>query len=294
MRALRGVMCALATPFDEAAEVDIAGLERLVASVVGKGATGICPVGSTGECSRLTPGQRLAVVERVRAATPDDLLVMPSPLSGPPVRVLQEIRDFAGLGADAVLVAPPAGYLLADDDVRAFYAGLAAESPLPIVLYNFPEMTRVRIAPAVVAALAGHRQIVGIKDSSRDMEYTQAVLYASAGADFAVLTGSDTLLLATITLGGAGAVVASANLVADLGTAVYDAALRGDLVTARPLQQRLFEVVSAVRAAGFPIGWKAALELAGICSALPAPPASPVSGDSMAVLRDRLAELKVL
>jgi dihydrodipicolinate synthase/N-acetylneuraminate lyase len=123
----------------------------------------------------------------------------------------------------------------------------------------------VRIAPAVVAALAGHRQIVGIKDSRRDLEYTQAVLYASAGADFAVLTGSDTLLLATITLGGAGAVVGSANLVADPGTAVYDAALMGDLVTARPLQQRLFEVVSAVRAAGFPTGWKAALELAGIC-----------------------------
>jgi 4-hydroxy-tetrahydrodipicolinate synthase len=146
----------------------------------------------------------------------------------------------------------------------------------------------------VVAALAGHPRVVGIKDSSRDLEYTQAVLYASAGADFAVLTGSDTLLLATVVLGGAGAVVGSANLVADLGMAVYDATLRGDLATARPLQQRLFEVVSAARAAGFPTGWKAALELAGICSALPAPPASPVSADTMAALRDRLVELGVL
>lgn len=292
--ALRGVMCAMVTPFDETADVDVAALERLVTSVVGKGATGICPVGSTGEGSRLTGPQRRSVVQRVRGVVPDDFFVMPSPLSGPPARTLDEIYAFADLGADAVLVAPPAAYLLADREVTAFYEELAASSPLPIVLYNFPAMTRVQIAPSVVAALAGHERIVGIKDSSRDLEYTQAVLYAAADADFAVLTGSDTLLLATLTLGGVGAVVGSANLVADLGMVVYQEAIAGDLPKARSAQQRLFDVVSAARAAGFPTGWKAALELAGICSARPAPPAVPVSGDALAALRNRLQELGVL
>jgi 4-hydroxy-tetrahydrodipicolinate synthase len=153
----------------------------------------------------------------------------------------------------------------------------------------------VGIPAQAAGELARHENIIGIKDSSRDLEYAQAVLGACAGVpDFAVLTGSDTLLLATVVIGGRGAIAGSANLVPELGVALYEATTAGDWPRARDLQWRLFEVVSAARAAGFPYGWKAALELAGVCAAYPAPPASPGRGEELAALRKRLDELRVL
>lgn len=292
---LAGVMCALVTPMDEDGATDPGGLERLVERVVRAGVSGVSPVGSTGEGSRLSASQRHDVVKRVRALVPDDVTLIPSPSTAVPAAVVEEIEAFADLGADAVLVAPPAGYLLDGVDVRRFYEDLADRSPLPIVMYNFPALTRVGIPPAAVGRLAHHDRVIGVKDSSRDLEQTLAYQYASVDApDFAVLTGTDTLLMPTLMLGASGAIVGSANLVPDLGVSVYEATLAGDWPRARDLQRRLFEVVAAARTAGFPYGWKAALQMAGVCAAHPAPPASPVSGDALVALRERLTELGVL
>jgi 4-hydroxy-tetrahydrodipicolinate synthase len=292
---LAGVMCALVTPMDEDGGVDLDGLQRLVERVVRGGVSGVCPVGSTGEGSRLTDSQRRAVVRLVRELVPREIAVVPSPSTQAPDLAAEDIQAYAETGADAVLAAPPAGYLLDGGDVRRFYERLAQRSPLPVVMYNFPALTRVAIPPAAAGELARHENIVGIKDSSRDLEYAQAVLGACARVpDFAVLTGSDTLLVATLAIGGRGAIAGSANLVPELGVAVYDATTAGDWSRARDLQWRLFEVVSAARAAGFPYGWKAALELAGVCRAYPAPPASPVRGAELEALRKRLDELQAL
>lgn len=293
--AVRGVMCALVTPMDETGRLDLGGLERLVDRVVRGGATGICPVGSTGEGSRLGRAERHRVVERVRSLVPAGYPVIPAPSTAEPARTVEDVEALAALGADAVLIAPPAAYQLGADDVRAFYADVAERSPLPLILYNFPQLTGVALPARVVGELAQHERIVGLKDSSRNFEYTESVLYESAAAaDFAVLTGADTMLLATMIVGGAGAITASANCVPELGTAVYEAALAADWPRARTLQRRLFEVVEAARAAGFPYGWKAALELLGVCSAHPAPPATPVRGERLEALRKRLVELEVI
>lgn len=293
--ALAGVHCALVTPLDAAASIDQAGLERLIGRVVDGGVAGICPAGSTGEGMRLSAEQRITLVRRVRALVPAGLTVIPSPSSAHPPGTAEEIRAFEAEGADAVLVPPPASYRLAADDVFRFYATLADRSPLPIVMYHIPDLMGVGVPAGVAARLATHPGIIGLKDSSRQFEYSEEVLYATRGADFSLLTGSDTMLMATMLHGGAGAIAASANLVPELGCALQRAAAGGDWAEAARMQERLFHVVTAVRhAGGAAPGWKAALALAGVCSAAPAPPAGAVSGPALDRLRARLADLGVL
>jgi dihydrodipicolinate synthase/N-acetylneuraminate lyase len=300
---LAGVYCALVTPFDPAGSIDDAGLERVVDRVVRARVAGICPAGSTGEGMRLSAAQRLALVRKVRSLVPPGMSVIPSPSASHPPATAEEIRVFAEEGADAVLVAPPASYRLADDDVLSFYETIAEQSPLPIVLYHIPDLMGVGIAPKVAARLASHPRVVGVKDSSRQFEYTEEVVYATSGASargrdgsgFAVLTGSDTMLMATMLHGGTGAIAASANLVPDVGCALYEACDRRDWDEAGQLQERLFHIVAAVRRAGGAApGWKAALQLVGIGSGQPAPPATPVVGAALEGLRARLSELGVL
>lgn len=289
-----GIYCALATPLNASGDLDLGGLDRLTERVLQGGVTGISPVGSTGEGSRLTAEQRHRVIERVRATAPIGFPVIAAPSTAVPPGITDEISALADLGSDAVLLAPPMAYALGDRDVRRYYETVAEKSALPIVMYHIPHLTGVPVTPAVVAELAHHERIVGIKDSSRDFDNFQLFRYASAdAAEFRVFTGSDSQLLAAVVVGGAGAIAASANVVPELGTQLYAAARNQDWPTARALQERLHGVVSAARAAGYPTGWKAALEICGVCSGYPAPPALPLDPERRATLRARLRELEV-
>nr|MDQ2724903.1 dihydrodipicolinate synthase family protein [Actinomycetota bacterium] len=94
-----------------------------------------------------------------------------------------DLGAYHDAGATAVLVAPPFYFPLDRDGVLRFYTGVADRSPLPIVLYNIPAMTKISIPPTVAGELAAHPMIAGMKDSSRDMEYFAEVLDATSGAE---------------------------------------------------------------------------------------------------------------
>jgi 4-hydroxy-tetrahydrodipicolinate synthase len=284
-----GAMVALVTPLDPDGHIDEIGLERLVERVVVAGIDGISPNGSTGEGARLGRQQRIAVATRVRKLAPDGMPVV----SGVPLTTLDEglaeLNDLAELGATAALVAPPSYFPLPDDSVLRLYEALAQAAPLPLVLYNIPVFTKVRLAPDVVARLASHPAIAGIKDSSRDMEYQQELIAATADAEFAVLTGADTLLVASLTVGAAGSISASANLVPELPVGIQRAFRAADLPTAIELQLRLARIVAACRASEPPAGWKAALSIAGICGPDLVAPAAALPTTMRAALAGRLA-----
>lgn len=291
---VRGISVALVTPLDEAGRLDEAGLDRLVDRVVSGGVRAVCPVGSTGEGQRLTLEQRIEVVDAVAKRLPSGVPMVPAAVEANVDARAAELALLAEHGAAGILVAPPGHYALGDEEVLRLYETLADASSLPLVLYNFPAMTRTRIAPDVVGRLAQHDKIIAIKDSSRDLEYFQEVLYATGDfTDFAVLTGSDSMLLASTHLGGQGAIAASANLVPGLGVDLHKAVTDERWDDARSLQRRLYEVVTACRDAGVPLAWKAALEVVGVCSGQPAMPASRLAPHVQGRLAERLSALGV-
>ena len=284
-----GAMVALLTPLDADGRLDEHGLERLVERVVAAGIDGISPNGSTGEGARLGRQRRIAVATRVRKLAPDGMPVV----SGVPLTTLDEGRaeldDLAELGATAALVAPPSYYPLPDESVLRMYEALAGDAPLPLLLYNIPIFTKVRLAPGVVARLATHPAIAGIKDSSRDMEYQQELIAATADAEFAVLTGADSLLVASLAVGVAGSITAGANLVPELPVGIQRAFHAGDFRTATELQRRLARIDAACNAGEPPAGWKAALSVAGVCGPDLAAPAAALPATLRATLEIRLA-----
>jgi dihydrodipicolinate synthase/N-acetylneuraminate lyase len=279
-----GAMVALATPVHPDGSLDAGGLERLVQRVVSGGIDGISPLGSTGEGARFTRAQRREITRRVRALAPPGMPVIPglplvTPAEGP-----AELEGLAEAGATAALVAPPSYYPLTDDGVLRVYETVAEHSPIPLLLYNIPVYTKISLPPAVVGRLAAHPQIAGIKDSSRDMEYQAQVIAATEGAEFRVLTGADTLLVVGLTHGAAGIIGASANLVPELTRGVCRAFAAGDVAGALGLQRRLTRITHACRRGAPPAGWKAALEIAGVCQAHPVPPGTGLTAAEQASL----------
>lgn len=289
---LHGVHVALATPIDPTTgDLDPAGLSRLLDRVVGGGIDGICPTGSTGEGPRLTRSQRLTVLQSVRERVGPDRIVVPAASSLNLPEAVAEVAELAAAGASAVLLAPSPYYPQAPAEVIAWYRTVAEETGAPLVLYNIPAMTKISIAPGAVAELAALPNVIGIKDSSRDVEYLQQVLRATAAADFSVLTGSDTLQLASLVVGAHGMIAAGMNLVPQLGRAVHAAVAAGDLDTARRAQRELTAIVTACRVGQSPAGWKAALAWAGICSDALVPPAAALPAEVRADLGATLDRL---
>lgn len=287
---LRGVLPALVTPLTEEGGVDEPAVDRLVEHVLSGGVSGLLPLGSTGETASLDePARRRmlgAVLKAARGRVPVICGVAQSHLSA----AQAEVDAAASLGADAALVAPPFYYPIDQATVLAFYRSLAASSTIPILLYNIPQFTKVVAEPATVATLAREGTIKGIKDSSRDFEYFELVCGATRDlAAFRVFTGSDSMLLASLAMGGAGTICGAANVAPAWVVRIYEDVQRGDWSAARDHQDDLVDLIMRLRGGVFPAAIKAALELQGVCSAWPARPIAPLDARAKAALGEQLA-----
>jgi dihydrodipicolinate synthase/N-acetylneuraminate lyase len=287
---LTGVLPALATPLHRDGSADEAGIQRLVEHTIAGGVHGLLPLGSTGEGASLGEKTRWQVLRCVVEAAAGRVPVICGVAQPHLDSALAEVAAASRLGANAALVAPPFYYPTDQATVLAFYRRLAAESKITLLLYNIPQFTKVLSEPATVATLAGEGTIAGIKDSSRDFEYFENVCVATRDVPgFRIFTGSDSMLLASLAMGGAGTICGAANVAPGWVVRIYDEFWRGDLDAARGHQDDLIRLVMALRAGVFPAAIKAAVHLQGICEPWPAPPTAALDDAAMARLRDLLA-----
>lgn len=286
---------ALVSPLGRDGRVDEAAVARLVEHVIAGGVHGLLPLGSTGETASLDETARRTILECVVAAASGRVPVICGVAQShlPAARV--EVAAAERLGADAVLVAPPFYYPMDQPTLLAFYRDLAASSAVPILLYNIPQFTKVVAEPASVATLAHEGAIAGIKDSSRDFEYFEGVCIATRELPrFRIFTGSDTMLLPSLAMGGAGTICGAANVAPRWVVRIDEKFRRGDLVAARAEQDDLYKLVTALRAGVFPAAIKAACHLQGICEPWCAPPLQPLEDKLQAKLRAQLQDWGLL
>jgi len=292
---LSGVLVALASPMREDGRIDEAGTARLVEHVLAGGVHGLLALGSTGETASLDESSRRKLLAAVVSANHRRVPVFCG-VAQPQLSIARaEIEAAARLGADAALVAPPFYYPTDQAGVLAFYREVAKGSPLPVFLYNIPQFTKVIADPATVATLAREGTIYGIKDSSRDFEYFEGVRIATREIEtFRVFTGSDTMLVASLAVGGAGTICGAGNIAPALVVRIFDEYSRGDVGAAWRSQEQLYNLVMAVRDGVFPLAIKSALHMLGVCEPWSAPPARRLEDGAEARLRTRLARLNLL
>jgi dihydrodipicolinate synthase/N-acetylneuraminate lyase len=292
---LAGVLVALASPLHADGSVDEAAVDRLVEHVVAGGVHGVLALGSTGETASLDEPARRQMLGVVVRAVGGRVPVLCGVAQPQVASAVAEVRTAKELGADAALVAPPFYYPMSQPQLLDFYRQVAAGAPLPLLLYNIPQFTKVVAEPASVATLAREGVIRGIKDSSRDFEYFEGLCLATRDMPaFRLFTGSDSMLLASLAMGASGTICGAGNIAPDWVVRIYEAYTDGDLAGARAAQDRLYRLVMAVRDGIFPTAIKGALHLLGICEPWTAPPATRLDERAEARLRDQLAQLGLL
>ncbi|MBV8049229.1 MAG: 4-hydroxy-tetrahydrodipicolinate synthase [Paludibacterium sp.] len=262
-----GIWVPLVTPFRDG-QVDHVALRALVEHYRQAKVAGLVALGTTGEAAALEDDEQLAVVDCVLAAAGDLPVIVG--LAGNHLGHLRARlaafcqRPIAGLLTPAPYYIRPSQQGLVD-----YFTGLAEESTAPLVLYDIPYRTGVRLELETLLMLAGHDNIAAIKDCAGSVDTTQALI---ADGRLQVLAGEDMNILNTLCMGGVGAIAASAHIRPDLFVALAAAVDACDLPRARAIFHALAPMMRLMFAEANPGPVKAALALQGrIHNALRAP-----------------------
>ena len=236
---LKGVFPAMVTPLTVEEKVDKEAMRRVVRYMLVNGVHGVVVLGSTGEFPAMTESMRQdafeTAVDEVQAKVPV-LIGCGEPGTQ---RTIEQVRIAGRTKADGLLVSVPYYFSLDQAAVLKHYQMVAEASELPIVIYNFPQMTKVTFTADTVAKLAQHPNIIGIKDSSGDFVGLQRFLDVTSDADFAVMSGNPALGLAAYELGAKGGIYAGCSLFPKQCVDVYNAFMSGEQAKAVEMQKKV-------------------------------------------------------
>ena len=287
---LRGIIPPLPTPFSQAGEPDVPALQRLVEGLEPY-VDGFLILGSNGEAVFLSEEERHAVLAAAREVIPREKPMIAG-TGGETTRLVRSRNEVAAeIGADYTLVLAPHYYKsnMSDEVLWTHFERVADESPLPLMLYNIPAATTLSLSPTLIARLSEHPNIVGLKDSSGNVGALTETMRL-APEDFTVLTGNAPTLLAALSLGAKGGILAVANVAAEAYGQIVQHVERGEVEQARRLQLRMNPLALAVTSRYGVPGLKAVLRLQGRSAGYPRAPLLDVSDEVMRELEE-LAKL---
>lgn len=290
---LQGIFLPAVTPFDGRREVDIGLFRENLHRYVGIGLAGIVVAGSTGEAPFLTERERLRLVEVARAVVrPPELLIVGTGLEST-LLTLRLSREAVARGADAILVVTPNYYKSRMDSaaLTAHFQALADGLRRPVIMYNIPQFTGIRMDPETIGRLSRYPNIAALKESSGDLAYVRAIL-RRVRPGFPLLVGSPPLLLDALRAGAAGGVLGVAGMVPEICLAVYEAFRKRRMKTARDLQQRLTLLARKIAVPYGIAGVKAAVEFCGYAAGPPRGPLLPLNASGRRAVATALREAR--
>jgi 4-hydroxy-tetrahydrodipicolinate synthase/2-dehydro-3-deoxy-phosphogluconate/2-dehydro-3-deoxy-6-phosphogalactonate aldolase len=291
---VRGVVPPTITAFDEDESVDYEATAAHARFVVDRGAHGVFPLGTNGEFPLLTPEERDDVVEAVVETVGGDVPVIAG-VGAPSTRQTVGHAERAEMaGADGVVVVTPYYYPLDHEAAVEHYRRVAESVDLPVYVYHIPSKTGNALSLETLDALAGIDNLVGLKDSSKDVPWLGQAI--DGHPELTVLAGSDSLLFPGLEVGCAGVVSAVANAFPELIVDLYEAYDEGDEERARTLQSEVYEVRSALKRGPYMAGVKTALDLreVGFEAGPLRSPLRTMDGEDREALADDLDALDLL
>lgn len=249
---LSGIFPALTTPFASDESVSLADLKHNIHQYNRTGVAGYVVNGSTGESVLLTDPETEGILATVKEAASKEKKLIAGTGAESTVETIKRCKRAAQLGYDAALVKTPYYYKPAykPEVLVAHFRQVADESPIPVLLYSVPQFTGVALEPPEIVALAEHPNIIGIKDSSGNVQRVAETLATMRPAHvqrlaenivavplaFHVLVGSASTVYPCLMIGARGAILALACALPEKCVALYELFRQGHHEKARELQ----------------------------------------------------------
>jgi len=288
-----GVFAALTTPYAHDGTVSLPDLKHNVHRYNQTDLAGYVALGSTGESVLLTRAELDGILITVKEAAAKGKKLLAGTGAESTAETIERTKRAAELGYDAALVKTPHYYKPAykPEVLIAHYRRVADESPIPVMLYSIPQFTGVALGAADVAALAEHPNIIGIKDSSGNVQGTAEIVAATPPA-FQVLVGSAATMYPSLAIGARGAILALACALPEKCVALFDLVRQGHHEKARELQSILLRASKLIVSEMGIAGVKHTMDQRGYRGGVPRLPLLPLHQEQKKRLNDFLATLE--
>ncbi|MGE3842159.1 MAG: dihydrodipicolinate synthase family protein [Vicinamibacterales bacterium] len=290
---LNGILPPVATPFSVDGELDLDSLRFNVVRWMRTGLRGLVVLGSNGEAGYVDEDEAERVIAAAREHVPSDRVLMAGAGHDSTRATVRACQRAARAGADAVLIRPPTVFKgqMTSDILMRHYQRIADASPAPVFLYNFSAAFGITLTADVIASLAAHENIIGLKESGGDLAQIAEQL-ARTPSGFIIVVGSAPTVYPSFCAGVTGAVVAAANVIPESLIALYDAVAAGDHARALALQRAITPLAQAVTSRWGVPALKSAMTLNGYRGGWPRSPLQPTSHAIEAELANMLATLR--
>ncbi|MFF9592931.1 4-hydroxy-tetrahydrodipicolinate synthase [Streptomyces sp. NPDC014646] len=243
------MLCAMITPFTASGALDPDAAGRHAAALVADGCDGLVLNGTTGESPTTTDAEKAALLRAVRAAVGDRVPIVAG-VGGPDTRhTIDLARQAERAGADGLLVVAPYYSRPPQAAVETYFRRVADATGLPLMLYDIPDRTGIRVEPETLLRLAGHPRVVAVKDCAYDLLGSTKVIGATS---LAYYSGCDELNLPLYAVGAAGCVSTVANVAPRQLRALLDAFDAGNTAEAARINRLLTPLTELMTASGLP------------------------------------------
>ncbi len=287
------VLTAMVTPFRDDRSLDVERAQEVARWLLDHGSDGLVVAGTTGESPTLSDQEKTdlwrAVVEAVEGRGP----VIAGSGTYDTAHSVHLTQEAEKAGCDAALVVSPYYNKPPQEGLYQHFATVARETALPVILYNVPGRTSVRIDQATILRLAEIENIVAVKDATGDVAGA-ADLVAQAPSGFEVISGDDALTFAHTCVGATGVISVASHVVGERMGRMLELVRSGDVSAARSINQELGPVYDALFMTTSPIPVKAAMGLVGQPVGPPRLPLVPATDEQRERLRKALADAGAL
>jgi len=289
---IRGLLPALTTPFGKDGKIDVRATQAQVDHVIAGGASGLVPVGGTGEYGALSPADRVAMVEATVAAARGRVPVIAGVLSPGLRDCIAAGRDFIKAGANGVMLIAPYYITPTQEGIRDYFKAYADAIGGPTMLYEIPYRTGIALKPETIAQIADDGSAVGMKSSNPDMTAFARTM-ALAGDKMNITSGEEGLFPTAVAMGAVGGVLATADILPRTWLEIFDLARTGKLSAALAKHARLTPFINAVFSECNPGPLKVAQAISGIPTGSVLLPLKAPAPATVAAVETTLAPLLV-
>jgi 4-hydroxy-2-oxoglutarate aldolase len=262
---LEGVFPPITTPFNDNGFIEYNHLTENIEKWNDTGTSGYLVLGSSGESVFLDEEEKLGIVNTARKSIPHTKNMLVGVGLESAKCTIEFTRKISDYGADVAVVITPHFFKndMSHDAFLKYYLIIADSSPIPVLLYNVPVFTGLNMEAKTVAVLSSHENIIGIKDSSGNVEQLSEIISLTEDKEFSSLTGSSIVLYPSMCIGANGGIMAITCVMPERCCDIINMYKEGKHTEAKELQMRLIEPTIAVTSRyGIP-GLKAAMDLFG-------------------------------
>jgi 4-hydroxy-tetrahydrodipicolinate synthase len=274
----RGVVVPMVTPVQADGQLDVTSVRKIVTYFAENHVSPLL-MGTTGEGNSVSPTEGLLLVENAVKVAEERILIYAGLTGNCVSEQIKQANSYTAAGADVIVATLPTYYALTPQQMEEYYLHLANNIKGPLMLYNILATTHMSIPVDVIERLSHHSNIVGLKDSERDLErMSRCIDIAKERDDFAFFCGWAAKSAYSLSLGGDGIVPSTGNYDPGKFNELYEAAVSGDMDRANQLQEetdRIAKIYQAGRTLGQSLtALKVMMGTKGLCDPWMLPPLS--------------------